>query len=69
MRSALDSAVHDHIDFVTYGIHDLGQLIKRRARSVKLAATVIGQNDTRAANIDRTPRIRHRHDALQAELS
>ena len=68
MGAALDSAVHDHVDPVADGIDDLRQLIERRARTVELPAAMVGQHDAGAADLDGAPGIRHRHDALQAEL-
>ena len=69
VRSALDAAVHDHVDPIADGIDDFGQLIERRARAVELPAAVVGQDDAGAADLGGALGVGHRHDALQAELA
>ena len=69
MRSALDPSIHDHVDPIADGIHDFGQLVERGPRAVQLPAAMVGQHDAGAADLDCAFRVRHRHDALQAELA
>ncbi len=69
MGAALDSAVHDHVDAITDRIDDLRQLIERGTRAVELPAAMVGQDDAGATDFNRALGVRHRHDALQAELS
>ena len=69
MRSALDAAVHHHVDPIADRIDDLGELIEWRARAVELPAAVIGQHDAGAADLGGALRVLHRHHALEAELA
>lgn len=52
MRAALRAAVHHHIDAVADGVEDVGQLLDGAARTLELAAAVVGQHDAGAADVD-----------------
>src|SRR5438477_5872874 len=69
MRSALEAAIHDYIDPISYGIHNLSQLIERCARAIELSPAMVGQYNAGAADLNRAFCICHRHDALEAELA
>ena len=47
--AALHAAVHQHVEQVAGGVHDLGELVERRARAVELAAARL------ASSADITP--------------
>src|SRR3546814_8593435 len=68
MRSAPNPAVADDLDLAVYGIHDLAQLIERRATAVKLPAAVVRNHDRIGPDFDRAARVGGAHYALQAEL-
>src|SRR5438874_13015413 len=69
MRPALHSAVHEHVDPITYGVDDFGQLIERCARAVKLSAAMVGNNDAGTTDLGRGFDVCWGHDALHAELT
>src|SRR5438105_15655528 len=69
VRSALDASIHDYIDPISYGIHNLSQLIERCARAIELSPAMVGQYNAGAADLNRAFCICHRHDALEAELA
>src|SRR5262249_11263683 len=41
MRPALHPAVHEHVDPITYGVDDFGQLVERCPRAVELSAAMV----------------------------
>ena len=67
MSAALDAAIANHIDLVTYGIDDLSQLIKGRAAAIQLAATVIRYHNGICSDLHRFFCVGDGHNALQAE--
>src|SRR5690349_13187045 len=69
MRPALHPAVHEHVDPITYGVDDFGQLIERCARAVKLSAAMVGNNDAGTTDLGGVFGVCWGHDALQAELT
>src|ERR1700751_2214819 len=68
MRPALHPAVHEHVDPITYGVDDFGQLVERCPRAGKLSAAMVGNNDAGTTDLGGVFGIGWRHDALQAEL-
>src|SRR5262245_20440634 len=69
VRSPLHPAIHEHVDPITHGIDDFGQLVERCARAVQLPTTMVGNHDTSAADLNGALRIGGGHDAFEAELT
>src|SRR5262245_66325624 len=69
MRPALHPAVHEHVDPITYGVDDFGQLVERCPGAVKLSAAMVGNNDAGTTDLGGAFGVGWRHDALQAELT
>src|SRR5262249_40556666 len=69
VRSTSHSTVKKNFDLVADGLHDLSHLGKGAARTIKLVPTMIRNDDSGAANIDRSFCVVYAHDPLQAELA
>ena len=69
MRPALHPAVHEHVDPITYGVDDFGQLVERCPRAVKLSAAMVRNNDAGTTDLGGVFGVGWGHDALQAELT
>src|SRR5262249_58574490 len=69
VRGAPDATIDEHVDSIGDGVDDLRQLVKTAPRSIELAAAMIGDHDTCAADIDRLSGIIDTHDAFKAELA
>src|SRR6201988_1769098 len=65
MRPALHPAVHKHVDPITYGVDDFGQLVERCPRAVKLSAAMVGNNDAGTTDRGGAFGVGWGHDALQ----
>src|SRR6266849_5770469 len=68
MGAAGNAAVANHVQLVANGIYDLGELVERSPRSVKLASAMIGHHDSGGADVHSTPRVRNAHNPLETEL-
>src|SRR5262249_40849042 len=69
MGAAGNASVANDVQLVANGIYDLGELVERSPRSIKLASAMIGHHDSGGADVHRTPRVRNAHNPLETELS
>jgi hypothetical protein len=67
--AARNASVANHVQPVAHGIDNLGELVERGPRPLKLASAMIGHNDSRGADVQSTPRVRNAHNPFETELS
>src|SRR6267143_58005 len=57
MGATGNASVANHVQPVAHGIHDLGKLVERGSRPVKLTSAMIGDHYSGGADVQSTPRV------------
>src|SRR5712672_2155684 len=69
MGATGNPSVANHVQPVAHGIHDLGKLVERGSRPVKLTSAMIGDHYSGGADVQSTPRVSNAHNPFETELS